>query len=424
MRRNKPRLSEPPIERIGAGQSIPLSESIRGSPVRLHNLPNLRPDCTPDRNVLNSVWRIGRMVAENFPTMSDYVSTLMGEFEYARSCKVYVSPKNTFTERKSTLLEHRLTVNRYGQQFVADETPADVKTGDDHILGPLIDKAFTRKQVIMLDSDVGVRIDANLDMDSDSCDVYPMDRVRGENSIAVMPFYYRDTEHPSGVVVFEGDLRCMDSKLEGFAKSFWAMKTAMAATAQIAFQLTHKFDAITILTKTADFYVDFKSGIADLLWNGTKSLYLVLIDVDDFKKVNDNYGYQRGNDVLRLIAGTIKASVRSGDMVSRWGGEEFAVILKDVSKEEAEVIAERIRANVERSNVRSKNGDIKVTCSIGVTDVSPIADYILRAGQTDDTISSISDVAFDTSDQSLKYAKRHGKNQVHFAQAESLNILQ
>jgi diguanylate cyclase (GGDEF)-like protein len=260
-------------------------------------------------------------------------------------------------------------------------------------------------------------------MDSDSCDGYPMNRIRGENAIAVMPFYYRDTEHPSGVVVFEGDLRCKDSKLEGFAKSFWAMKTAMAATAQIAFQLTHKFDAITVLTKTADFYVDFKSGIADLLWNGTKSLYLVLLDVDDFKKVNDNYGYQRGNDVLRRIAGTIKASVRNGDVVSRWGGEEFAVILKDVSKAEAETIAERIRANVERSSIRSRNGEIKVTCSIGVTDVGPIAEHVLAARPAD-AISSISDMAFDTSDQSLKYAKRNGKNQVCFSQAESLNRLQ
>jgi len=93
-------------------------------------------------------------------------------------------------------------------------------------------------------------------------------------------------------------------------------------------------------------------------------LSLVLIDIDNFKTINDTYGHPEGDKVLVELAGIFKTQARSGDTVVRWGGEEFAMILPDTDKNGALAFAERIRMLVERSSSR-----YKITISIGITTV-------------------------------------------------------
>lgn len=98
-----------------------------------------------------------------------------------------------------------------------------------------------------------------------------------------------------------------------------------------------------------------------------KSLAVLMIDIDHFKKVNDTYGHNVGDEILKIFGDRLKDSLRSFDLVARMGGEEFVVILPDVSEERAHMVAERLRRSI--SDVpfpcSAPGGSLSVTTSIG-----------------------------------------------------------
>ena len=97
----------------------------------------------------------------------------------------------------------------------------------------------------------------------------------------------------------------------------------------------------------------------------TKSpLSLALIDIDNFKAINDTYGHLEGDRVLVQLAGIFKTQARSGDTIVRWGGEEFAIILPETDKNGTMAFAERVRRLVECSDWK-----YKITVSVGITTV-------------------------------------------------------
>ena len=91
---------------------------------------------------------------------------------------------------------------------------------------------------------------------------------------------------------------------------------------------------------------------------------LLMVDVDDFKGINDQYGHRAGDAALKSLASILRKTVRDKDSVFRWGGDEFVVILPDASLENAGVVAERIRAAVENGGLYS------LTVSIGVAKIA------------------------------------------------------
>ncbi len=98
-----------------------------------------------------------------------------------------------------------------------------------------------------------------------------------------------------------------------------------------------------------------------------KPLSFVMIDMDDFKSINDSMGHQAGDYVLRELAGTIKASVRKPDFVARYGGDEFAILLPEASIGDAEVIMERVSHKIERHIFEWGSGKIKTRMSYGIS---------------------------------------------------------
>lgn len=94
---------------------------------------------------------------------------------------------------------------------------------------------------------------------------------------------------------------------------------------------------------------------------------LIIIDIDDFKGINDNYGHITGDIVLKQFADILKENVRASDTVVRWGGEEFAVILPETHLNKAYLIGDRIRGIVENYRFSSEATACKVTVSIGIT---------------------------------------------------------
>jgi two-component system cell cycle response regulator len=99
-------------------------------------------------------------------------------------------------------------------------------------------------------------------------------------------------------------------------------------------------------------------------------LSLLLIDIDNFKKVNDTYGHQAGDEVLRNVARRLNASLRKSDSAARYGGEEFAIVLTETALEGALPVAERLRTSVCATAIAYDKHQIPVTVSIGVASLT------------------------------------------------------
>ena len=107
-------------------------------------------------------------------------------------------------------------------------------------------------------------------------------------------------------------------------------------------------------------------------------LSLLIIDVDHFKLINDNYGHPVGDLVLERVASGIQGVMRPEDVLARYGGEEFVVIARHTALSNAKVLAERIRRHVEALSIRLPSDEIQVTVSIGVAAQSKETDYSSR----------------------------------------------
>jgi diguanylate cyclase (GGDEF)-like protein/PAS domain S-box-containing protein len=91
---------------------------------------------------------------------------------------------------------------------------------------------------------------------------------------------------------------------------------------------------------------------------------VIFLDIDDFKKINDRYGHDVGDDVLKMVARTVAHSARSFDVVGRWGGEEFIAVVANVDRDELVHMAKRFRSLVEQSRLHGEE-PVKVTISLG-----------------------------------------------------------
>jgi len=125
---------------------------------------------------------------------------------------------------------------------------------------------------------------------------------------------------------------------------------------------------------------------------------LVIMDLDHFKRINDRYGHRGGDEVLLAVVQIMQGSIRSIDTLGRWGGEEFVALLPGTGMEEALIVAQRVRRNVEGLALEIDQASVSVTVSLGLAS--------LRDGE--DTI----DAMFLRADQALYQAKESGRNQV------------
>ncbi len=131
----------------------------------------------------------------------------------------------------------------------------------------------------------------------------------------------------------------------------------------------------------------------------TVPLSCVLIDIDHFKNVNDRYGHQAGDEILKTLARMLKHNIRDCDFAARYGGEEFSLILPHTVLEKASALCERIRGNVESSQFQFNDKKIGITISLGV------------AGVPDNTPVSYSEL-IRFADEALYNAKEDGRNKV------------
>lgn len=126
-------------------------------------------------------------------------------------------------------------------------------------------------------------------------------------------------------------------------------------------------------------------------------LSLIMCDIDKFKSINDTFGHLSGDTVIRTVAEIIRKSVRASDVVCRWGGEEFLILLQDCNSGEAAHLAEKIRKQIEERSFTFSSGETSVTLSLGVT----------QAIQGEEEKQLL-----DRVDQALFAAKNAGRNRV------------
>lgn len=127
-----------------------------------------------------------------------------------------------------------------------------------------------------------------------------------------------------------------------------------------------------------------------------RDLSVILLDIDYFKKVNDTYGHQSGDEVLKAISKAVQSFIRKGDYLSRYGGEEFVVVLPETKKSYAIDIANRLKTTIESLKIAtSDNHTIRVTASYGIAALQPGSDI---------------DSLMSEADSMLYKAKANGRN--------------
>jgi diguanylate cyclase (GGDEF)-like protein len=191
---------------------------------------------------------------------------------------------------------------------------------------------------------------------------------------------------------YEQLLRRLEALLREKEKLAEDLKQANVELANLA-----TTDALTGLPNKRAFTEALARDVARAARSGTP-LSLIVVDVDHFKKVNDTWGHQTGDVALAKVGEVLRASTRAGDVLGRWGGEEFVVLLPGSDREGGRVVAERVRVALEKAVIVGPKGKLSVTASFGVAVLTgPMdagSDLVARA------------------DEALYAAKHAGRNRV------------
>jgi len=148
------------------------------------------------------------------------------------------------------------------------------------------------------------------------------------------------------------------------------------------------------------YFMEISKSILDLAKRNKRCSAIIMLDIDKFKNINDTYGHNIGDDAIILLSQTLQKFTRKSDVVSRWGGEEFVMLLSNTDFEGALVIAEKLRVTVENQVlVLEENQELKFTISIGVSAVDTQNDLNIEA-------------AINRADEALYEAKESGRNKV------------
>ncbi|KNY27138.1 diguanylate cyclase [Pseudobacteroides cellulosolvens] len=157
-----------------------------------------------------------------------------------------------------------------------------------------------------------------------------------------------------------------------------------------------RIDFLTDIYNLKGFY-DYGAREVDKCRRYLRPISVAYIDCDNFKQINDTYGHQTGDELLKVIAATIVDNVRMTDLAARLGGDEFAIMLSETGQEAVKTVIERVRKNLQ-ANVQNKNWP--VTFSIGVVIFNNAPETL--------------DEAVKKADELMYKVKKNGKNKVIF----------
>jgi len=170
----------------------------------------------------------------------------------------------------------------------------------------------------------------------------------------------------------------------------------LQAAKERAEQLAH-LDELTGLNNRRAFFERGNRAIKQAIRH-KHAIAVIMMDLDHFKNINDNYGHSVGDKVLKNVAITLENTVREIDISARIGGEEFAFILPETDVDEASQLAERLRSNIQNMSVEHDGKTLQITASFGIS----------VSNTTEQTLESM----LTQADDALYIAKKKGRNQV------------
>jgi len=183
----------------------------------------------------------------------------------------------------------------------------------------------------------------------------------------------------------EQQLKAVEAEAQGY-------KTRLEQQEVLSMQ-----DSLTKLPNRAALDKRFEKEFQRVKTTGMQ-LWVVVADLDFFKKVNDTYGHAAGDKTLQVIASVLGASLRDSEFVARFGGEEFVILVPDISKIALSNMLNRVRKKIKSVPFKFKNCDVQITISMGATQVK---------------LSDASELfAFERADQALYKAKARGRDQI------------
>ncbi|HZX71912.1 MAG TPA: GGDEF domain-containing protein [Rhodanobacter sp.] len=186
----------------------------------------------------------------------------------------------------------------------------------------------------------------------------------------------------------------MSQRIHELERSAQTMEASLRQEHQLA-----STDPLTGLANRAVFQQRMTLACRELAQEG-KGACLVVLDIDHFKQINDRFGHAAGDRALRIVAEQLKARLRGDDLLVRYGGEEFVVVLPGTSVEAGHRVAEDLRTCIEGVGFRGQQQPVRITLSCGIT-----------ALRSDDTPEQ----AFDRADRALYRAKDNGRNRCELA---------
>ncbi len=188
------------------------------------------------------------------------------------------------------------------------------------------------------------------------------------NELVVMPLKAKDTVN--GIIVADNHFtqRAVDDDDIKMFTMLCNQAGLAIENSQLYEKIKHKSytDSLTEVYNHG-FFQDRLSAAIEQAKRNHQTVSIVMLDLDDFKMLNDNFGHQTGDCVLKEVASVLKKSSREIDFVCRYGGEEFAIILTNTSRKQAFSIAERLRKNIETHQIGLLPKGMTVTASLGVS---------------------------------------------------------
>ena len=217
-------------------------------------------------------------------------------------------------------------------------------------------------------------------------------------SIIVVPLFYRQE--------IIGTLTAIHSLDSDYSQNDVGLLETIASHAAIAIKNAQLFEEIQELAKTDDLTgINNRRQLFNLgnnEFNRSRRYQhpfsVIMLDIDNFKKINDSYGHAVGDEVLRFLAQICQENIREIDILGRYGGEEFVILLPNTQLNQGISTADRLRVQVEKSQVNTSIGELCLTISLGVAEISKNTPNLAAL--------------IDQADTALYFAKEQGKNRV------------
>jgi len=183
-------------------------------------------------------------------------------------------------------------------------------------------------------------------------------------------FLHHKKGHRVPIFMRAAPIRDNGGAIVGGVEIFTDMTPAAAALERVAeFERLAYIDSLTEVANRRYTEITLNTRFEEMQRYGWP-FGVVFVDIDRFKDINDRYGHDRGDEVLKMVSRTLQNSVRSFDLVGRWGGEEFIAVIANVDREQLLATVNRFRLLVEQSSISSVPG-LRVTISLGATLARP-----------------------------------------------------